>query len=132
MSRAEGDNGRDAKSGQFTAGNRYGCGYGRPTRRREEDLAAAFRRGCPAKKFEQVVRKLTKLALGGDVVACKALMSYAIGKPPTQLVVESEPVRVAGLRPEDVPAMIADRIFDRVSPEARRALIEKWGETDKG
>jgi hypothetical protein len=73
-----GGNGRDAR-GRFTVGNRGGPGN--PFARQTAALRRALLAVVTPEDLEAIARVLVERARGGDLVALKLLLLYAVGRP---------------------------------------------------
>jgi hypothetical protein len=73
-----GGNGRDGR-GRFTAGNRGGPGN--PFARQTAALRRALLAVVTPQDIEAIARMLVERARGGDLVAVKLLLLYAVGRP---------------------------------------------------
>jgi hypothetical protein len=70
--------GRDGR-GRFTKGN--GGGPGNPFARHTAALRKAFCEAVREEDIKQMVEVVKLKALGGDLAACKLLLSYCVGRP---------------------------------------------------
>jgi hypothetical protein len=87
-----GHNGRDAL-GRFTPGHQGGPGN--PFAKRSAAIRSAFLNAISPKDLQAIVRMLMEKAKGGDLVAAKLILLWAIGRP-------SDPVH-----PDSIAAMLA-------------------------
>ena len=72
-------NGKDAQTGRFTAGNRYG--RGNPFARRQAEMRRAFQDAVTPEDVRALAAALWAKARGGDVAAAQLALSYLLGKP---------------------------------------------------
>jgi hypothetical protein len=89
-----GGNGRDGR-GRFSAGNRGGPGN--PFARQTAALRRAFLAVVTPEDLEAIARMLLERARGGDLVAVKLLLLYAIGRPVEAVDPDSLDVQEWGL-----------------------------------
>lgn len=73
-------NGEDrGRGGRFAPGNR--AGRGNPLNRKAQRLRSAVLRAATAAEVKQVMQKLVKLAVDGDVAAAKLWLERLLGPP---------------------------------------------------
>src|SRR5262245_50653088 len=73
--------GRDLKSGQFTAGNTAAVGHVNPTARARAELQRALVAAVRAEDISALAKTLLENAKGGDVPSAELLLKYVLGRP---------------------------------------------------
>ena len=73
--------GRDAKTGQFAAGNTAALGHVNPTARARAELQKALIAAVTPADIEALTRRLLADALAGQVPSAELLLKYVVGKP---------------------------------------------------
>ena len=115
------ESGRDPSTGQFLEGNRGGpgrpVGYNKMATMIEEELqelAAKDAEGKPLPIKRALVKKIVKMALGGDRKMIEMIWNYQDGKPPLHIDVTSKGQR---LGKRDLSAEEIKRIDDMYAPK---------------
>ena len=112
--KANGRNGGRNAAGRFAPGNPGGPGN--PYARRVAALRAALLDAVSEEDLRALARSLVEKARGGDVAAAKLLLSYAVGRPPSEvdLPITVEP-------PLDL-SKLSDAELDQLEKLTERAL----------
>lgn len=89
--KADGSNGGRDSAGRFTVGN--SGGPGNPYARRVAALRSALLDSVTEEDLRGIARSLVEQAQGGDLAAAKLLLSYVVGRPPSEvdLPITAEP-----------------------------------------
>ncbi len=80
------DNGREAATGRFAAGNTFG--EGNPHHKRVAELRSALLDAISPEDLRAIVEQLVQKAKSGDVVAAREVLDRALGKPSQAIAVE--------------------------------------------
>ncbi len=80
------DNGRDAATGRFAAGNTFG--EGNPHHKRVAELRSALLDAISPEDLRAIVEQLVQKAKSGDVAAAREVLDRALGKPSQAIAVE--------------------------------------------
>ena len=121
------------EKGQFVKG--WQGGPGRPPRETERAYLAAFFQACGPDDLADVVSVVLREAKGGDMVACKLLLTHCL---PWQMrlemlshVPESEEYRVAGRSASATNNVMMARLIAHIqATRARDAACGDWTPSD--
>ena len=76
-----------------------------------------------ARALPSIMRRMIAAAEDGDTVAGKYVADRVLGRPAQQTVTPSEDMRVAGVSPETIEAMVFHHLSDRALAEVKRTII---------
>lgn len=76
-----GTNGRDLRSGKFSAGNQFAKGRGNPFARRCADLRRIMLEELTDADMRSIIRKLIAKAKKGDLRSAREVLNRSAGKP---------------------------------------------------
>lgn len=79
---------RDPTTGRFVAGNTAAVGHRRPHAARVAELRTALFEELTADKLRAVIGAVIAAAVGGDVPAARLVLSYALGEPVAEDIVD--------------------------------------------